>query len=149
MIKAHKPLTLKKFLSPETSVKLEAQKMLMHKAKVDPSSKKTSLPKVKQTSPSTPLKKLKQRKKPLTENELIQIRSKHEATDKAFALLYELFPNTFREKGFIPLMISVNECYEPLKNQLSKSLIKRALKKYIRQEDYQKAVFEKQFLIGP
>jgi len=141
MTDTRKSLTLKKPLSAETVLQFEAQKMLKEKAIAG--SKKSSQPKVKQ-SPSSPplLKKVKQVKEPLTENELTQIQAKHEATEKALELLHERFPNAFKKEGFKPLIVSGNELYGHLKDELSKSSVTRALKKYLRQEDYQKSVLE-------
>jgi len=50
------------------------------------------------------------------------------------------------KKALKPLIVSVNELYSHFKNELSKSLVTRVLKKYIRQENYQKAVFEGRYL---
>jgi len=140
MTDTRKSLTLKKPLSAETLLKLEAQKML--EKKVSEGSKNSSKTQAKKPSLPPLLKKVKQVKEPLTENELTQIQAKHEATEKALELLHERFPNAFRKEGFKPLIVSGNELYGHLKDVLSKSLVTRALKKYLRQEDYQKSVVE-------
>jgi sRNA-binding protein len=114
----------------------------MLEKKVRAESKKSSKPQAKKPSPPPLLKKVEQVKEPLTENELTQIQAKHEATEKALELLHERFPNAFRKEDFKPLLVSGNELYVHLKDVLSKSLVTRALKKYFRQEDYQKSVLE-------
>jgi len=100
MTETRKPLTLKKLLSSETLLKLEAQKMFKEKGKVTVEAKK--LPKLKvKKAPSPPplLKKVKQGKEPLTKNELSQIQAKHEAT----VLSHVLRKGEFRIKVFAKL----------------------------------------------
>jgi len=140
-----KPLTLNKPLSPGTLVKHEDQKHPREKALtnntgIKQSSGNSTKAKLDSPPPLSTLKKEKQEKEPITENELMQIRAKHEAIDKAFALLHERFPNAFNLDVCKPLHVPLIYLQELFKGELSKTVVRRAYKKYVRHEAHQRAI---------
>jgi len=145
MTENRKPPTLKKLLSPGTLAKIEVQKTLKEKAltpntELKQSSGNSTKAKLDSPPPLLTLKKKKQEKEPLTENELMQIRAKHEAIDKAFALLHERFPNAFNLEVCQPLHVPLIYLQELFKGELSKTVVRRAYKKYVRHEAHQRAI---------
>jgi hypothetical protein len=131
MIDNRKPPTLKKLLSPGTLTKNEIQKALKEKVPTNNTGIKqpsgnSAKAKVDSQLPVQTLKKKKQEKEPLTENEVMQIRAKHEAIDKAFALLHERFPHAFNLDVCKSLHVPLIYLQELFKGELSKTVVRRA-----------------------
>lgn len=139
---AESRLTLKKSVSSKTLAKIKAQKVLKDKANLTELKQPSSNLKSHAPLQSPISKKHRQAKEPLTENELRQIRAKHEAIERVFTLLLERFPNAFDLEDCKPLHVPLPHLQALFEGEFSKTVVRRAYRKYVRHEAHQHAILD-------